>query len=80
LDAIIILDAESNERLVTEDLDNLVDRLQPVAKSLGCVDELASVVDIHRLGASYQRQRRVAEETDGDLRAVVDAIVGELEL
>ncbi|MEV3903165.1 MULTISPECIES: glutamate--cysteine ligase [unclassified Mycobacterium] len=80
LDAIIILDADSNERLVTEDLDNLVDRLQPVAKSLGCVDELAAVVDMHRLGASYQRQRRVAEETDGDLRAVVDAIVGELEL
>jgi carboxylate-amine ligase len=51
-----------------------------VAKSLGCVDELASVSEIHRLGASYQRQRRVAEESDGDLRAVVDAIVGELEL
>ena len=29
-------------------------------------------------GASYQRQRRVAEEHDGDLRAVVDALVGEL--
>ena len=80
LDAIIILDADSNERLVTDDLDDLVDRLQPVAKSLGCADELASVTEIHRLGASYQRQRRVAEETDGDLRAVVDAIVGELEL
>ncbi|MDT5278506.1 MAG: glutamate---cysteine ligase / carboxylate-amine ligase, partial [Mycobacterium sp.] len=31
-------------------------------------------------GASYQRQRRVAEEHDGDLRAVVDALVGELEI
>jgi carboxylate-amine ligase len=80
LDAIIILDADSNERHVTEDLDDLLERLAPVARSLGCADELASVADIYRTGASYQRQRRVAEETDGDMRAVVDAIVAELEL
>jgi len=79
LDAVIILDADSNERLVTEDLDDVLTRLQPVARSLGCVDELDSVADIPRLGASYQRQRRVAEEHDGDLRAVVDALVAELE-
>jgi carboxylate-amine ligase len=78
LDAVIILDAESNERLVTDDLPGLLNRLEPVAKSLHCADELASVADIWRLGASYQRQRRVAEERDGDLRAVVDALVGEL--
>ena len=78
LDAVIILDAESNERLVTDDLPGLLNRLEPVAKSLHCADELASVADIWRLGASYQRQRRVVEEHDGDLRAVVDALVGEL--
>lgn len=80
LDAIIILDADSNERLVTEDLDELLNRLEPVAKSLECADELAGVAEIPRRGASYQRQRRVAEEQDGDLRAVVDALVGELEI
>lgn len=80
LDAIIILDADSNERLVTEDLDDLLTRLAPVAESLHCADELASVADIPRRGASYQRQRRVAEENDGDLRAVVDALVGELDV
>jgi glutamate---cysteine ligase / carboxylate-amine ligase len=80
LDAIIIQDAESNERLVTEDLVDVLNRLEPVAKSLNCVDELAAVADIPRVGASYQRQRRVAEEHDGDLRAVVDALVGELEI
>ncbi|MCW2652198.1 MAG: carboxylate--amine ligase [Mycobacterium sp.] len=79
LDAVIILDADSNERLVTEDLDDLLTRLQPMAKSLGCADELASVSDIYPRGASYQRQRRVAEDNDGDLRAVVDALVGELD-
>jgi carboxylate-amine ligase len=51
-----------------------------VAKKLNCVDELAAVADIPRQGASYQRQRRVAEEHDGDLRAVVDALVAELDI
>ena len=47
LDAVIILDEDSNERLVTEDLDDLLNRLEPVAKSLGCADELAQVADIY---------------------------------
>ena len=51
-----------------------------MARSLGCADELASVAMIPEIGASYQRQRRVAEDSDGDLRAVVDALVGELEI
>jgi carboxylate-amine ligase len=80
LDAVIILDEDSNERLVTEDLDDLLNRLEPVAKSLGCADELARVSSIYQSGASYQRQRRVAEGNDGDLRAVVDALVAELVL
>ena len=80
LDAVIILDADSNERLVTEDLVDVVTRLEPVAKSLGCSAELAAIFDICRDGASYQRQRRVAEEHDGDLRAVVDALVAELDI
>lgn len=80
LDAEIILDADSNERLVTDDLDDLLTRLEPVAVSLGCADELARVSGIYRGGGSYQRQRRVAEENDGDLRAVVDALIGELVL
>ena len=65
---------------MTEDLDDLLTRLAPVAASLDCADELAAVAEIPRRGASYQRQRRVAEEHDGDLHAVVDALVGELEL
>ncbi|MGV0746096.1 glutamate--cysteine ligase [Mycolicibacterium sp. XJ870] len=80
LDAVIILDADSNERLVSEDLDELLNHLEPVARSLNCPDELAAVADIYRSGGSYQRQRRVAEENDGDLREVVDALISELEL
>lgn len=78
LDAIVILDAKSRERLVTDDLADLLERLEPVARRLDCVDELRSVEDIIRRGASYQRQRRVASEHDGDLVAVVDSVVREL--
>ena len=76
----IILDEDSNERLVTDDLDDLLNRLEPVAASLNCADELRLVSEISTSGGSYQRQRRVAEEHDGDLRAVVDALVAELDV
>jgi glutamate---cysteine ligase / carboxylate-amine ligase len=79
LDAEIILDAAGNERLVTDDLHDLLERLTPLARELRCEDELASVADIPKLGASYQRQRRVLAETDGDLMAVVDSVVAELD-
>jgi glutamate---cysteine ligase / carboxylate-amine ligase len=78
LDAIVILDDASNERLVTDDLADIVDRLAPVAARLGCAAELASVGDVVDRGASYQRQRAVAERTDGDLVAVVESVVSEL--
>jgi carboxylate-amine ligase len=79
LDAEIILDAAGNERLVTDDLDDLLERLSPLARELACEDELRLVAEIPKTGASYQRQRRVLAENDGDLVAVVDSVVGELE-
>ena len=78
LDAVIILDAAGNERLVTEDLEDLLVRLAPVADRLGCAAELDAVREIPRRGASYQRQRQVAQATGGDLVAVVDSVVREL--
>jgi carboxylate-amine ligase len=78
LDAIVILDAENRERLVTDDLADLLERLEPTARRLGCETELRAVDEITRRGASYQRQRRVAEESNGDLVAVVEHLVGEL--
>ncbi|MHA7279101.1 glutamate--cysteine ligase [Arthrobacter sp. MDT2-2] len=78
LDAIIILDAEGNEKLVTEHLVEVLDRLEPIAAKLGCSSELADVEGILQRGAGYQRQRRVAEENDGDLRAVVLDMVQQL--
>jgi carboxylate-amine ligase len=78
VDAIVILDADCNERLVTDDLADLIPQLQPTAERLGCEAELASVLEIPTRGASYVRQRAVAERTDGDLVAVVDSVVSEL--
>jgi len=79
LDAEIILDAAGNERMVTDDLHDLLERLEPVARDLDCADELRLVSEIPTTGASYQRQRRVLTETEGDLVAVVDSVVAELE-
>ena len=53
-------------------------RLEPVAERLGCPAELDAVRGIVQRGASYQRQRAVAETTGGDLVAVVDSVVREL--
>jgi carboxylate-amine ligase len=78
LEAIVILDADNREERVTDDLAELLERLAPVAERLGCAAELASVADIVTRGASYERQRKVAEKTDGDLVAVVDSVVREL--
>jgi carboxylate-amine ligase len=78
LDTEIIVDATCRERWLTDDLDDLLWRLEPVAKRLGCQSDLARVAEIPQAGASYQRQRKVAAETGNDLVAVVDSVVKEL--
>lgn len=78
LEAIIILDAAGNERLVTEHLMDELNRLEPVAAKLGCSAELADVEKILQRVAGYQRQRRVAAENNGDLSAVVLDMVRQL--
>ncbi|WP_294563940.1 glutamate--cysteine ligase [uncultured Arthrobacter sp.] len=78
LDAIIILDASGKEQLVTQHLTEVLNRLEPVAAKLGCSDELADVETILTRGAGYQRQRRIAEENGGNLRAVVMDMVDQL--
>ncbi|MET1153503.1 glutamate--cysteine ligase [Arthrobacter sp.] len=79
MDAIIILNAAGKEMPVTEHLrEHVLNRLEPVAQKLGCSQELADVEKIIDAGAGYQRQRRVAAEHNGDLRAVVLDAVGQL--
>jgi carboxylate-amine ligase len=78
LDAVIIRDSHGEEAPVTESLRALLRRLEPVAAGLGCSEQLALVEDIIVKGASYQRQRTVAGEHGGNLRAVVTALTQEL--
>ncbi|WP_081863872.1 glutamate--cysteine ligase [Mycetocola saprophilus] len=78
LEAELIVNAEGDERLVTDHLRELVTDLTPVAERLGCAAELASIPGILDAGGSYQRQLRVAAENDGDLRAVVANLAAEL--
>lgn len=78
LEAIIIQDAAGNERLVTDDLRELVTRLEPIAARLRCTTELNDVLTILERGASYQRQLIVAESNSGSLKSVVASLVREL--
>ncbi len=78
MDAIIILDREGNEELVTDNVVTLLAELEPTAERLGCLEELGQIRTILRKGASYQRQRAVARRNDGDLGAVVASLVAEM--
>jgi carboxylate-amine ligase len=78
MDAIVILDREGNEELVTDAVGRLLVELEPVAARLGCLDELDGVRTILRRGASYQRQRAVARRNGGELDAVVRSLVAEM--
>jgi carboxylate-amine ligase len=78
MEAIIIQDSHGNEQLVTDDLLALLSRLEPVADRLGCLDELMGIETMLDRGASYQRQLAVSGQNNGDLKAVVRSLVGEL--
>lgn len=78
MDAIIILDSRNRERLVTDELHDLLERLTPIARRLGCERELAGVENIIRAGASYQRQLATADAHGGDLVEVTRSLVAEM--
>ncbi|MCW4459329.1 glutamate--cysteine ligase [Microbacterium sp. MPKO10] len=78
LDATIIVDAEGTQRPVADDIAAHLDRLEPVARRLGCAAELTSIGDIISSGGSSTRQRRIADEAHGDLTAVVAHLAREL--
>jgi glutamate---cysteine ligase / carboxylate-amine ligase len=78
MEAEIITNTAGDERLVTDEVHDLVQRLDPVAERLGCQQELHHLDTMIADGASYQRQLQVAQENGGDLRAVVRHLVTEL--
>lgn len=78
MDAILILDDQGNEDLISDDILRLLRTLEPTAAKLGCEKELDDIRVILRKGASYQRQRAVARRSGQDLGAVVNHLVREL--
>ena len=77
LDAVVIQDAKNHQTPLTEDLTDVLNRLEPLAAELGCAQELAYVETMMTGEAGYLRQRRIAQENGGDLRAVVRDIVAQ---
>lgn len=57
LDAIVIIDSSGTELLVTDHLEHVLNRLEPVAAKLGCSRELGWVEDMIQVGTAAARHR-----------------------
>lgn len=77
LEALVITSRATDERLVMDELRDLVVELSPLAKELGCYDELQIVLDIINTGAGYQRQRELFNK-HGSWYPAVDATIAEM--
>ena len=77
LDALVITSRDTDERWVTDELDDMLVELRPIAEELDCVDEIEIVREIMERGAGYQRQRKIYQAT-GDWKRVVDATCDEM--
>lgn len=77
LDARVIADEGGTQRLIREHVSELVDELAPVAVDLNCSAEFAAVHEILDAGAGYERQLKIADAADGDLREVVHHLIRE---
>jgi carboxylate-amine ligase len=78
LEAGLIVHDERSVVPVRRALIDIVGELMPIAHTLDCADELRGVDHILTVGASYQRQRAVAEASGGDLTKVVDSLLDEM--
>ena len=77
LDALVITSRDTDERWVTDELNDMLDELRPIAEELDCVEEMEIVREIMDRGAGYQRQRKIYQAT-GDWKRVVDATCDEM--
>ncbi|AKE41998.1 Glutamate-cysteine ligase, family 2 [Corynebacterium kutscheri] len=77
LDALIIINRDTEEALVTDELRRWLDILAPIAQEFECAAELQLVEEIIERGAGYQRQREVFAQT-GTWNAAVDQACTEL--
>ena len=77
LDASLIVDDHGTQVPLRQAIEELVEELTPVARRLGCADELQMARDILEHEPSYARQRRIVAE-GGTLADVVDSLTAEL--
>jgi len=78
IDADILVGDQGRTAPLRDSTLELVDELMPFAERLGCTKELAQARDMLDIRPSYDRQRAVAAEHDGDLTAVVDSLLEEM--
>lgn len=76
VDSSFIADERGERRPAGDLVEELVERLWPVASRLGCAAELADVPRLLDEGPSYARQRRVVDD-GGTLADVVDLLAAE---
>jgi len=79
MDVQVIVDRSGRELSMRDHLGELLPVLEPIADDLGCRAELAGIHTILDLGAGYQRQLAVAQQSDGDLTAVVKHLIAEFD-
>ncbi len=77
LDADLITDNRGGHSPLRTELATLIEKVSPFAEKLGCLSELGDLQPILNEGASYERQRRVYEETES-LEAVVRSLSNEM--
>ncbi|MHB1536073.1 MAG: glutamate--cysteine ligase [Acidimicrobiales bacterium] len=78
LDADIIVGEHGKTQALRASLNELVHELGPVADRLECSEQLDGIHEVLANGPSYERQRRVAAEHGGDVKAVVDSLLHEM--
>jgi carboxylate-amine ligase len=77
LEAQIIVGDDGSVSPLRDAITAMVEELRPMARRLGCAEELEGTFDLMDRGPSYARQRKVFE-TGGSLVDVVDSLVAEL--
>lgn len=78
MEALVITSRATDERWVTDELQDMIEQLLPLAGELDCADELLIVQEIIDGGAAYQRQRAVFAET-GSWEEVVSRTSAEMD-
>jgi len=78
LEADLIVDDRGTLQPARAVVDDLLQRLEPIASELGCADEIRQIDTIFDVGPGYRRQRTIVER-GGSMLDVVNHLVNELE-